>query len=84
MGCVRREVAQLIDAARLLWCDEEAVTTIEYVLLLSVLILGIMVAFGSLSENVGDVATKSSCTLDGAAMTGSGYICPRGHYHPAR
>lgn len=47
-----------------LWRDEEAVTTVEYALLLGILVAGSVVAFGQLSVDVSGVAREGSNALE--------------------
>ena len=53
-----------------LWRDERAVTTVEYAMLMGVLVLGSAVAFGQLGDQAAIVAEKCSSALDRAAGMG--------------
>ena len=69
MSHLQREIQELFKSARVLWRDEAAVSSMEYVFLLCVLSLAALVAFGELSEEVKDIARKSSYVLErGAGM----------------
>ncbi len=49
-----------------LWRDEDATTTTEYALLLGVLVIGSVVAFGQLGDSVESVAVRGTDALEEA------------------
>ncbi len=53
-----------------LWRDEDALTTVEYALLMGILVVGSAVAFGQLGDSAASIADKCSRTLDDAAGMG--------------
>ena len=53
-----------------LWRDEDALTTVEYALLMGLLVVGSAVAFGQLGDSAGVIAEKCSITLEDAAGMG--------------
>lgn len=53
-----------------LWRDEGAVTTVEYAVLMGVLVVGSAVAFGQLGDEAAVIAGKCSHTLNDAAGMG--------------
>ena len=55
-----------------LWCDESAMTSTEYVLLLAVVSLSAVLAFGNLSTELSTVANTTSDELRRAFGTGCG------------
>ncbi len=53
-----------------LWRDEEAVTTVEYALLLGVLVMGSLISFGQLGDEAAAIASKCSDALNESAGMG--------------
>ncbi|GAH69478.1 unnamed protein product, partial [marine sediment metagenome] len=58
-----------------LWRDEDALTTIEYCLLLALLALGGVVAFGGLGSTVSSGVNAAVNTIEEAGSNGSGMGC---------
>jgi len=58
-----------------LWRDQDALTTVEYCLLLAVLALGTVVAFGGLSSSVSSGVNAATDAVDEAGGPGSGMGC---------
>lgn len=53
-----------------LWYDEQAVTTVEYGLVLALLVVGCIVAFAGISSEMQMVVERGSETLERAAGMG--------------
>ena len=53
-----------------LWRDEDALTTVEYALLMGILVVGSAVSFGVLGDEAATIASKCSRTLDDVAGMG--------------
>lgn len=69
-GLLTRPIPGLLDAVRPLWVDEDGVSSMEYALLLCVIAVGAVVAFGHLGQTAKKIAEKSSYTLERAAGMG--------------
>lgn len=62
-----------VHALHRLWCDESAMTSTEYVLLLAVVSLTAVIAFGNFSTELSAVANHTSDELERV----SGLSCSR-------
>jgi len=60
------EVPQMLGAIRRLWNDEDGLTTVEYALMLVLIVIVGITAWGSLGGSVSDKVDEVNTTISGS------------------